>query len=359
MLTMPKKQLVAMLDRAATTAKEKSPSPVLKFVRITTDDFFAETYASNGFVASRTRTSAKTDGAGSAAVDAASLLDRVRSLDDGDVELKVDGAKISGRTLGKPRRFTLPSAHADDFPPVPSSSAAESLISMPASSFVHLLAGAKHAMGEDVARANTYGICLEIEEDRVTAIATDGRCMSVRSLPATTRPGGPILIPPAGVLELSKLGKGDADITVAVAGSTMFAKVDDAELAVQLSSGQFVEYRRVIPDGHVTKATVDRASLIDALRAVTIANTAIDFDFSATGSLSLASESTDAGSTCDELPCAVDGPGVVVRMNPQYVLRTLAAMTAAHAVIELGRASLEPVVFRDAETFTVVMPVHR
>jgi DNA polymerase-3 subunit beta len=150
---------------------------------------------------------------------------------------------------------------------------------LPASALRDLLGRTRHAISKDEHRYYLNSVCLEVEGDRLLAVATDGHRLArvcteavpgCEALPTGERA---LLVPREVVALLHDLaGRWDGERVWIEAGPERMAWGFGAvRIAARLIEGKFADWRRVIPEPAACSATLRRGPLLHALERVRMA----------------------------------------------------------------------------------------
>ena len=120
-LSVAKKDLLKLVSRMQGVAERKSTMPVLSNVLLAVDGPNAlRVAATDLYLSIAGKVPAEVKKGGSVAVPAKDLLERVRMMPEGSVQIvTTDGASTNIKASGSPRRYTLRGMPGDDFPPLP------------------------------------------------------------------------------------------------------------------------------------------------------------------------------------------------------------------------------------------------
>ena len=211
---------------------------------------------------------------GETTLPARKILDICRALpEEAMISLTTDGDKAiirSGRS-----RFTLSCLPASDFPNIePIDSPFEFSISQ--SALKDLIEQTQFSMAQQDVRYYLNGLMLEIANNSLKAVATDGHRLAISEVPtdieiADTRQ---IIIPRKGVTELARLLE-DTERQVHVQVGQNHIKVDfpDISFTSKLIDGKFPNYQQVIPASPTKILSCDRQALYQAFaRASVLSN---------------------------------------------------------------------------------------
>ena len=142
---------------------------------------------------------------GEVTVPARKLLDICRALpDDSDIELSFNKDQVLVKS-GK-SRFILATLPATEFPSTEALGSANK-ITVSQEDFKSLLEDTMFSMAQQDVRYYLNGLLLELEKDRLRAVATDGHRLAVKEINVQTgvEEIQQIIIPRKGVIELVRL----------------------------------------------------------------------------------------------------------------------------------------------------------
>src|SRR6186713_2993884 len=107
-LVIPKKDLLRLVERCQGVADKKNAMPALANILLTAEGNTLRVAATDLYLSVSGQTHAEVATAGSVAVPAKDLFERVKQMPDGPVQiLASEGAQTTIKAVGSPRRFTL------------------------------------------------------------------------------------------------------------------------------------------------------------------------------------------------------------------------------------------------------------
>jgi len=200
------------------------------------------------------------------------LLDICRALpDEAAIELYQDNEKIiirSGRS-----RFTLSTLPAENFPYVETNEN-ELSFTVPQSELKQLLHRTYFAMAQQDVRYYLNGLLLEVGNNQLRAVATDGHRLAMNITPIQTHDMDKkfqAIIPRKGVLELLRLLEdNDLPVNLSLGSNHMHLTSTDFSFTSKLIEGKFPDYTRVIPRNGDKSVIIDRVELKQALNRAAI-----------------------------------------------------------------------------------------
>jgi DNA polymerase-3 subunit beta len=228
--------------------------------------------------------------------------------------------------------LTLP---VEDYPALPDMPSVSGTVL--GTEFAGAVAQVAIAAGRDDTLPALTGIRVEISGERLTLAATDRYRLAVRELAWTPTAGqveATALVPARTLNDTAKTMAGAPTIEVAFATKDGAVEAlvgfegDGRRSTTRVIDGEFPKYRSLLPSESPTKATVERDSLIDAVKRVSLVaerNTPVRLEFSDTG-LDLRAGTGDEAQAQESLAATVDGEAITIAFNPQYLLDGLAAI---------------------------------
>lgn len=208
---------------------------------------------------------------GTITVPARKLYDICRALPAGaEIKLEVSGEKAVLRS-GK-SRFTLLTLPGADFPNVEVGTW-DITFTMAQEQLKRLLERTQFCMAHQDVRYYLNGLLLELGEDRLRAVATDGHRMGLSEvkLSAGETAERQAIVPRKGALEVGRFLAAIQETTeVRLSPNHIRVSVEDITLTSKLVDGRFPDYTQVISPSYQQVMRIGRAALGEALGRVAI-----------------------------------------------------------------------------------------
>ncbi len=374
-VAVAKKDLLRVVARCQGVADKKSTMPVLGNVLLDVSGPGSLRLAATDLnLAVTGQINAEVQKGGSIAVGARDLFERVKMMPEGLLTIATsEGSGATIRAASSARRYTLHGIPGDEFPSIPEPDATAPTFSLGVDALSTLIARTHFSISTDDTRLHLNSALFEWDGNRVRMVTTDGHRLSKMEV---TVPGkqatATMLISLKGIQELRRLAdeartetKSDADglsIELIQSGANAFFRLPGLQFSVKLVDAQFPPYQQVIPRNVERTVVAPRASLTDALRAVSIAASDRTGGVKLTlsrGTMRFSSESPDSGEGFDEVPVDYDGNDVTIGFNARYFLDVLGGLDEERVEIGIG-GELDPVVVRpsgSADYLAVIMPM--
>ena len=191
--------------------------------------------------------------AGHGAIPARRLLDIVRSLPDGEV--RVRSLKNHWVQIGSGRStFKLAAMAKDNFPAPPDVPAA--LAEVPGRTLGRVIDRTAFAMSSEESRYTLNGALLVLQPGKVEMVATDGSRLSLAVREAEVaglKSEEGTLVPRralGAIRRLAEAQESDTPIKIARDDSHLFFSSGDSIVITRLMSGQFPNYKAVLPQSN-------------------------------------------------------------------------------------------------------------
>jgi DNA polymerase-3 subunit beta len=293
-------------------------------------------------------TSVSGDEDGVAVIPSRLVLDIVRALEPGAVDVSVDGDEAviaAGRS-----QFTIRLLPADEFPRL--ADPPTDAVTLTVTDFASALRQVVPAASGDDARPILTGVLLAAEEGGLRLVATDSYRLAVRDLPGTSvlREGQNVLVPSRALSELARALGGAEEITLRLGERDASFEVGTVRLTTRLIEGDFPNYRGLIPSSYPNRLTVGREALLEAVRRVKLLAreaTPVKLTMRADG-LELEAATQDVGQAHEELDAKYEGAELTVAFNPEYLLDGVEVTPGDEVSVETVDA-LKPAVIRATE----------
>jgi DNA polymerase-3 subunit beta len=323
---------------AARILPQKTQLPVLAGLRLDADA--AGALRLSGFdyeVSAHAELDVTVAEAGGVLVPGRLLADITRSLPSQPVDLATEGARVQ-LTCGS-ARFSLPTLPLDEYPSLPEMPEVAGTIGSDA--FAAAVASVAVAAGKDDTLPVLTGIRVELDGEELTLAATDRYRLAVRTLrwkPADPSMQATALVPARTLAESAKSLTSGAEVTVSLAAGAsgeglLGLSGGSRRTTTRLLDGEFPKYRSLLPDSSSATAALDTASLIDAVRRVSLVasrTSPVRLAFSADGVV-LEAGGLDEAEAAEALPAQFDGEPLTIAFNPTYLLDGLGAIDSDEA----------------------------
>ena len=280
------------------------------------------------------------------------FFDIIRKLPDDEVTVSVDESfRVSIR--GGISSFTITAMTAEDYPELPDVES-EKGIPVPQRELREMSSGTIFSASENMARPIHTGCLFEIADESVTVVAVDGYRLALRRyipeqpLERTVK----FVAPAAALKEVEKILDDTDDPAVIYLGTKhILFMIGDATLVCRILEGEFLDWRRVLPQNNPIKVAANVREVTDSIERVSLVisekikspvrctfghNTA---DFRTTSTI---------GEAHDMCSTAGDGKDLEIGFNSRYLLDALRAVPTPEVSLELING-LSPIVLNPCD----------
>lgn len=316
-------------------------------------------------ISMRIRQEVEAEESGNAIVPARKLFDVIRELPQDDIVMRREGEKLvidCGRG-----HFELQTFPGEDYPSLPKVDFDEAL-EMGGETLITGIDQTMFAVSKDQARPILTGVLLEVKDDLIGIVATDGhRLARFRKMGSYRKEGKErdLIIPMKALGQMKKLFEDCETIEIAVAKKQIAFRGDGKEMYTRLIEGPFPNYELVIPQNNEKEAVIDKNSLIHATRRMqVIANPTtrrVTFEFMQ-GQLSLKVTTRDVGQAHETMDIEYDDEPIEISFNASYMEEALKAIEGDKVVMLMSKADSACImkpheIAEDEEYFSIIMPL--
>jgi DNA polymerase-3 subunit beta len=313
---------------------------------------------------------------GTALIPARVASDFVRDLDCELVVIEANGDRCAIR--GGDDHCELPIIDPEEFPPIMRFES-KGAFALQGGTFSKLVHRTIFAAAKEQGRYAMHGVLIELAEDAIKFVATDGRRLAITKSPLDTRalPPRRAIVPTKGLSLFSRVVREPlANIEIQFTENQMGLKAravvlpdseggeprvtEEIEAFARLIEGEFPKYTTVIPNSSENSVEAETDLLTRKLRLVanvTSAETrAVKLSFGK-GELEIKARSPARGEASARLPVEFKGKPVDIAFNPDFVLDGLKNCEMTPVRLEF-RDRQSPGKFKLGEDYHyVVMPI--
>lgn len=294
------------------------------------------------------------------------FIDIIKKLEGDDVEFTLFDSNTI-KIISEKTTFTLISLDHTNFPNINFEVNSEP-ISINSKKIKTFIRQTSFAAGINEARLILTGVCLEIEKNVIQMTATDSYRLAKKvTYDEEEYPKTKIIIPSKSIEELSKILEDENEnVKMYFANNRALFEYKNISFVTRLIEGSFPDTSSIIPTEHIVEltfnknvllSTVDRASLFTTQNNGSI----IKMITSDTGSVQIASISTEIGKVVDEIvPLKMDKTcNFQIAFSAKYFLEAIKAFDGSEVVIKFT-GELKPFLLTSSEDekfIQVILPV--
>jgi DNA polymerase-3 subunit beta len=256
--------------------------------------------------------------------------------------------------------WTLPTEDAAEFP---SDNTGELIpvCRLPADQFSRAIKATSYATDTESSRYALGAILLDVTGGNPTFVATDGRRMASTECETDQAVDDRQVLLPTKAAEIVCGGNGDS-VQIETDGKCVVFSCGDLTVTGRIVEGRFPKWRDVLPDRQAEPWTLERSTLLSAVRAAAIVTSeqskGVVFTFTDEGLCLMArsSECGEATVTCEHVGAGRTG---TVQMDPAFVadyLRGLHSEADPNVTVDFATGA-DAVVLKCDDSTGVIMPL--
>ncbi|HEX4468902.1 MAG TPA: DNA polymerase III subunit beta, partial [Gemmatimonadaceae bacterium] len=281
----------------------------------------------------------------------------VKIAAEGEQRVTLDCGRSHFKILGLPR---------DEFPSFPAVRFNESW-RIRSGELQKLISHTSFAVSTEESRPILNGVLWELRPEHMRMVATNGHRLAKMELSIKTAaaPSSDLIVPPKALEQVRRLFPEDEELEIARGENHLGFRSPFTSVFTRLIEGPYPPYDQVIPRDNNRIAIADRASLMSALRRMSVIASdqthRIRLSFN-TALLRFSVQTPDLGEATDELPIRYNGDPLDIGFNANYLLEILRYIPTEEVKLTFKAperaATLEPEGWSDPATYLcLVMPL--
>ncbi len=326
-IIVPRLSLLSLINKIQNVTSLKPAIPILANIMLEAVDDELIISGTDLTISMRAYIEAKVLEEGGITLPARRFFQLIRELTAPQVEIHSLSPEIGLINAGT-SHFKLQGMHKNEFPVIPNFSEGISF-TLPAAKLKELFSSTAFAAAHDDERQVLNGVCLEITNNSVTLISTNGKRLAKiqAQLDSDLGQTSSSVIPIKAVEEIIRILNGeDGNATVTLLPDKIALEMGSIVLISKLIAGQYPDVSSFIPEKKDTPLVLHREELMSLLRQVMLFtsedSSATRFTFT-TGELHLSAVSGQIGEGKVNMPVNYGGEKLEIAFNPHYLLDLL------------------------------------
>lgn len=263
---------------------------------------------------------------GAITIPAKRFSDIVKELPFGDIlistkknnQVDIEGEKCRFKVIGLPK---------EEFPKFPEFKDKE-VIKIEQSTFKEMIRLTSFAVSHEESRYVLNGLLMEIEDDNIRIVATDGRRLAKieKKLVSPIKKEISVIIPLKAIYEVYRNLGDEGHVSLLTGTNQVLFDIEGVLIASRIIEGEFPNYNQVIPEA---VSPIIKVSTKDLLSAIRRANLLATPDFQAvkfevfSDKIVVSKTTPDVGESREELSVSYGGKELIVGFNPQFLIDVL------------------------------------
>ncbi len=310
----------------------------------------------------------KAEETGSVAIPAKILVETLKTFADVPVSFSVNPSTQMIEISAGEGKYKLSGHKYEEYPRTPALEAATS-VQLESSLLAHAINKTIFATGNDELRLVLSGVFCELSPDDITFVATDAhKLVKYRRTDAKSDDSTSFILPkkPLSLLKNS-LATQEVPVRIEYNRTNAFFSFNNISLICRLIDGKYPNYDAVIPKENPNKLIIDRVSLLNTIKRVSIFSnqSTHQIRFKISGKeLVLSAEDIDFSNEAKErLTCSYEGADLEIGFNSKFLLEMLSNIETEEIMLEMSAPNragiLTPVKNenKDEDILMLVMPV--
>lgn len=278
-------------------------------------------------------------------INAKTIQDSIKEIAEQPLTFDINSDNMEITASYQNGRFNIVGQSADEYPDMNLAQDGMDAFVMPAETMLNGINRCLFATADDELRPLMNGIYFDIQPDNLTFVATDGHKL-VRNKFYDLKDNQPaaFILPkkPATILK-NLLPKETGDVTLKFNARNAYISTESARLICRLVEGRYPNYNSVIPSNNPYRVTVDRLTLLSALKRVLIfsnQSSALIKLHMEDNQLVVSGQDIDYSTSAEEhVPCEYADNPMNIGFKGTFLIDILNNITGENVVIELADPS--------------------
>lgn len=363
-ITCQKQDLFEVLPNVAKAASSKTPMESLAAIRLAAAGQELELTGYDLELGIRTQIPAAVEEEGVLLVDSRLFSELVRRMPEGTLSISTD-ERLKITVTGGGTECQLPGMNAEEYPDLPDIEQEQGAV-IPQKQLKSMIEQTIYAVSLDETKPIFTGELIEMENGMLNIVALDNYRMALRTEPLPDQEPIKFVAPAKALSEIQRLlgedEKNEHPCVIRLDQHHAIFEIGRYYVYTRLLAGEFINYRRSIPQSAKTEVLMNRRELIESLERCALLiseknKTAVRFQFEE-GRVLISCQNV-VGSVDDQLSCDMTGEKLTVGFNNRYLLDAVKAVQGDRVRIFLTAAD-RAVMIKETEgdsSVAIVMPV--
>ena len=242
-------------------------------------------------------------------------------------------------------RFNIMGQSAEEYPDMDFIQEDMHTLVMPSETLLNGINHCLFATADDEMRLIMTGIYFDIQPDNLTFVSSDAqKLVRCKNYSIKDHEPAAFILPkkPATILK-NILSKEPDDITLKFNNRNAYITMESSKLICRLIEGRYPNYNSVIPQNNPYRLTIDRITLISALKRVLIfsnqSSSLIKLHLE-NNQLLVSGQDIDYSTSAEEhVPCSYEGDPMNIGFNGTFLIDILNNIGGENVIIELADRS--------------------
>ncbi len=266
-------------------------------------------------------------------------------------------------------KTTLQGENGADFHTM-SSVKAEMTVSIRPDALKRMVRGCIFAAAQDDSKPILTGALMEVNENGATLVALDGYRLALRREGAqntgnqTAIAAAPnMIIPARSLVEIARvLPDAGEDVSIVFSRTHIMTEIGPTAITARLMEGEFIKYKQILPESHVTRVRVNRKELMEGIDRVALMareSKSNLIKFTIANSIINITANSEIGRSVEDVEASVMGADIEIAFNARYFTDVLRVLDEEEIFLDMIN-NISPCVVRPVQGesfYYLILPV--
>jgi DNA polymerase-3 subunit beta len=361
-LTIEKGQLLNCLTVVSKGMSSRSTLPILSGIHLETNNGSLVFRTTDLEVSIQHSAPVLVENDGATVVPGKLFSEVVKSFPEAAVSLEQNDEQLTVKC--QDTVFTIHTLNPSDFPLFPQFDS-HLAAKIPAGIFASMVKKVVKAVSKDESRATLTGVLIKLDEDEIQLVATDSYRLAIAKnrLEQAVEKTASLIVPGVILDEIRRLVTSEKELVISDSENQTIFNFGETTFITRKIEGSYPNYDAIIPKENNITAVVDTQALLSAVKRASIttqAHTPICLNFDPDGqSVTISSKTQDVASSQERVTAQIDGEGLEIGFNHQYIIDGLSVIDSDELSFE-AQTPLKPGIFKsisDEYFFYLTMPI--
>ena len=356
---VPKEILVSAIQKVQSIVSSKATLPILSNILLDVGKSKLKLNATDLDIGISCEIPVETIEEGAITIPAKRFSDIIKEMPSGDILIH---AKKNNQIdiEGKGCRFKVNGLPGEEFPKFPEFKDKE-VIRVGQGVLKNMLNLTSFAVSHEESRYVLNGVLLEISEDTIRMVATDGRRLAKieKKIDTPVKNDVTVIIPTRAVQEISRNLQEEGEVSIIAGANQVLFDIDGVLIATRIIEGEFPNYNQVIPKPAKNRIKMNTQELLASIRRANLLATpdfqAIKFEVFS-NKMVISKVTPDIGESREEISVEYEGAEMIVGFNPTFLIEFLKNVEQEQIDMELLGAD-KPAVMRLGDYLYLALPM--
>lgn len=312
------------------------------------------------------------EGKGQVAVSSKLLLDTLREFSDQPLTFHIEDSNLAMVITSANGTYNFIGQNGDMYPQLPKLEENARQLSVDVAVLMSGISKSSFCMADDELRPVMNGIYFDIAPEKLTLVATDahklvrfGSKFTSSSLAEGETMNFILPKKPAMMLK-NILPKESGEVEIKFDEKNAYFTLSNYTMVCRQVEGRYPNYNGVIPKNNPFKVIVDRSTLLNALKRVSVfsnqASNLIKLEFS-NNSIQISAQDIDFSISAEEtISCQFEGETIKIGFKSSFMIEMLSNISSSEVTLELADPSRAGIILpldndSDEDLLMLLMPM--